>query len=196
MHPLSGKFGFTKTLMINETRFQKSKIDLKQTLTLFNKYYLAWSCHNYLRYSHYRTTIQKFTQNVHVGWPVQPLVPPGINITQRNANTAARQLILCWAIAQPGCRQYLYWPLILILGEQIPKLYPPRLAPVHPVKFTKTASWGIIFITGILAAGLLWTQWQTEGDLPTHGQGFHFRLFQKKGGGAIGRAVVVHSLSC
>ena len=74
---------------------------------------------------------------MHVGSPVQPLVPPGIIIRQRDANTAARQLILCWARLSAVGR-----PLILILGKQTPNLYPSRLVPVHPVGLLKTAPWG------------------------------------------------------
>ena len=47
------------------------------------------------------TTMQKFTQSVHVGSPVQPLVPPGINVMQSDANNAARQLILRGVIMRP-----------------------------------------------------------------------------------------------
>ena len=45
--------------------------------------------------------MQKFTQSVHVGSPVQPLVPLGINVMHSDANTAARRLVLCGVIMQP-----------------------------------------------------------------------------------------------
>ena len=55
--------------------------------------------------------------------PVQPLVPPDINVMQSDTNTAARQLILCWVIIPPAL-SVVGWPLTVWFWGRTPKLHP------------------------------------------------------------------------